>query len=48
MVKDEMFLWDFQLVMGDPQELAGLLHGTSHRSKWMMTRGTPMTQETSV
>ena len=35
-----------------PQELDGfhdgLCHGKSHRSKWMMTRATPMTQEASM
>ena len=26
----------------------GLFHGKSHRSKWMKTGGTPMTQESTI
>ena len=32
---------------GTPQWLVGVFQGKSHRSKWMMTRGTPMTMEIS-
>ena len=37
------------IVMGDtPKWMVGLFHGKPDRSKWMITRGTPMTQETSL
>ena len=31
-----------------PLSLDGFLWGKSHRSKWMMTGGSPMTQESSI
>ena len=31
---------------GTPSSLDGFCEGKSHRSKWMMTGGTPMTMET--
>ena len=31
-----------------PKTLDGFCKGKSHRSKWMMTGGTPMTSETST
>ena len=37
-----------ETLVGSPMVPDGVFHGKCHRSKWMMTRGTPMTQETPI
>ena len=38
-----LFYWGFHGHGGTPKTLDGSFHAKSHRSKWMITRGTPMT-----
>ena len=40
--------WGFPARHGGTQSLDALFHGKSHELKWMITRGTPMTMETST
>ena len=47
--------WEYNISWGvparheiTPLSLVGFFQGRSHRSKWMMTRGTPMTLETTL
>ena len=40
--KEDLDLQDGGRWEGTPEMLVGLFQGKSHRSKWMMTGGTPM------
>ena len=48
MANDGKWVIEWISIAMEVPKMDGLVHGKSHRSKWMITRGTPMTQETSI